>query len=166
MCRLVLIHLSCLVSVHLSTGYGPRPIALYRRFFTPTSVVSNNRFYHHCLTLRILYRIFVRHRPSSPVSERAIFSRSQEPDSPFYKASGKQEPDRLLTSGNPLHLLPFFCQCTVLELNHPWLWASIASFLSISVFPLTFPNAYIQFILHFSFISPRLFKNFLTFCSL
>jgi hypothetical protein len=76
----------------------PLRLAHHRRFFTPTAVVFYNRFYLKslsyliCSTLQVLYRIFVRHRLSPPVSERAIFSRSQEPDSPFTRHPANRNP--------------------------------------------------------------------------
>jgi hypothetical protein len=74
----------CRVSSPLSTGYGPRPDAI-DDFSRQLPLFSRPRlsssYSYHRPTLRILYRIFVRHRFSPPVSERASFSRGQEPDS-------------------------------------------------------------------------------------
>jgi hypothetical protein len=76
-------HPVCLVFVPRSTGYGPRLLALYRRFFTPITLFSQSRkvilSYLFDLAGFIPYIRLTQLGP--PVSELALFSRGQEPDS-------------------------------------------------------------------------------------
>ena len=77
--------LLCLVSVRLSTGYGPRPlVALYRQSFTPITLSSQSRKFailSYLFDLAVLYRIFVQHQFQPASFWARVFSRSQEPDS-------------------------------------------------------------------------------------
>ena len=96
--------ISCVSSLCLgSTGYGPRLLALYRRFFTPSNLFSQFILSYLSPTLQLTYHTFVRHH-FQPTHFHTCDSltRSQEPDTLL--VSGIKESDSQL-SGHPLHSL-------------------------------------------------------------